>query len=389
MPKSYVLLVDDEPQNLFLISELLEMEGYATELATSGEEALRQANEERPALVLLDVMMPGMDGFEVCHQLRENPNLNTVPIIFLTALDDEESRLKSMDVLSDDYFTKPIRAEILLRRIQSVLQLQDLRNQASQQAISAQEQLLQQARDRYDQKLASILKVSDALSEKFQLFVPQQFLRRVAPRGVDSIQVGNAMESTMTVLFCDIRNFTKIVEFQQARQTFEWLNAFFERINQAIADNHGFVDKFMGDAVMAVFDQPEQHSTDAVHAAIAICRQVETFNSVRAQFSLADPLQIGIGIHTGRGIIGTVGADLRMDTTVVGDVVNTASRLEEMTKIYRCQVIASDSVASNLPADHPFQVRWLDEVIPRGKQSKLGIYQILSRADSPSKNPAA
>ncbi|WP_008310851.1 response regulator [Leptolyngbya sp. PCC 6406] len=373
----YILLVDDEPQNLFLMGELLELEGYTVQTAESGAEALEIAEAQTPALILLDVMMPDMDGFEVCDYLRANPTLSTVPIIFLTALDDDESKLRGVEALGDDYLTKPIKTKLVLKKIQTVLRLHQMRQENSQRTLATQAQLFQQTRDRYEQQMTAVQKISETLSEKFHLFVPQQFLSRIAPRGVESIQVGNATESEMTVLFCDIRDFTQIVEFQEARETFEWLNALFEQINQAITQNAGFVDKYLGDSVMAVFDRAETHITDGLQAAIAICQQLAVFNETRDRFHLAEPLRMGIGLHTGRGVIGTVGANQRMDTTVVGDVVNTASRLEEMTKTYQCQVIASEEMVQGLPEGHNFRLRWLDEVAPRGKQTKLRIYEVL------------
>jgi adenylate cyclase len=373
----YILLVDDDPQNLYLIAELLDLEGYRTQSADSGAAALALAQAECPALILLDVMMPDMNGFEVCDRLRQDPMLRTVPIIFLTALDDDESRLRGVEALGDDYLTKPIKTEMVLKKIQAVLRLHQLRSEASQQTLAAQHRLLQQTRDRYERQMSAVQKISETLSEKFHLFVPQQFLDRIAPRGVESIQVGNATESEMTVLFCDIRDFTKIVEFQQATETFTWLNALFEEINTAITLHNGFVDKYLGDAVMAVFDHDDTHILDGMRAAVAICDRLQAFNQDRDRFPLAEPLRMGIGIHTGTGVIGTVGSNQRMDTTVVGDVVNTASRLEEMTKIYHCQMIASEPVIAGLPPNHPFQVRPLDEVTPRGKQTPLRIYEIL------------
>jgi two-component system sensor histidine kinase ChiS len=198
---------------------------------------------------------------------------------------------------------------------------------------------------------------------------------RVAPRGVESLQVGTAKESEMTILFCDIREFTAIAEMQQARDTFKWLNVFFENINQAVMNNHGFVDKYLGDAVMSVFDREGHHAMDALQATAAICESLKAFNRDRYQFGLQHPIRIGIGVHSGIGLIGTVGANQRMDTTVVGDVVNTASRLENLTKLYQRPVILSEAVISQLPEPHPFQFRWLDCVIPRGKKAEINIYE--------------
>lgn len=375
--KPYILLVDDEPQNLFLMQELLELEGYSVAVAMDGAEALTLAQTRLPDLILLDVMMPEMDGFEVCRRLRADATLSTVPVIFLTALDDDESRMQGVEALGDDYLTKPVKSALVLKKIEAVLRLHQLRMESTARSLAAQSQQFQQASAYHERQLSAVQKISETLSEKFHLFVPQQFLSRIAPGGVESIQVGNATESDMTVLFCDIRDFTEIVEFQEAKATFEWLNALFEQINQAITQNRGFVDKYLGDAVMAVFDDPQHHCRDGLQAAVAICQQLQTFNATRDRFHLADPLRLGIGLHTGRGVIGTVGANERMDTTVVGDVVNTASRLEEMTKTYQCQVLTSGQVVQGLPADHPFQLRWVDDVAPRGKQTSLSLYEVV------------
>ncbi|HHP7243251.1 MAG TPA: response regulator, partial [Elainellaceae cyanobacterium] len=173
----YILLVDDDENNLFLLEELLASEGYKTQSALSGQQALDIAHNAQPDLILLDVMMPGMDGFEVCRQLRSNTSLSATPIIFLTALDDEESRLKGLEVTGDDYLTKPIRSRLLLGKVANVLKLHHLRSQ----------QLETQANDRFQQQVAIALKANESLSEKFRLFVPDQFLERIAPGGVDSI----------------------------------------------------------------------------------------------------------------------------------------------------------------------------------------------------------
>jgi adenylate cyclase len=154
----YILLVDDDPQNLYLIAELLDLEGYRTQSADSGAAALALAQAECPALILLDVMMPDMNGFEVCDRLRQDPMLRTVPIIFLTALDDDESRLRGVEALGDDYLTKPIKTEMVLKKIQAVLRLHQLRSEASQQTLAAQHRLLQQTRDRYERQMSAVQK---------------------------------------------------------------------------------------------------------------------------------------------------------------------------------------------------------------------------------------
>jgi two-component system sensor histidine kinase ChiS len=389
-PTVHILLVDDDPTNLLLLEDLLISEGYTPLLAASGIEALEIAAQSIPDLILLDVMMPEMDGFEICRRLREDVRLQTVPVIFLTALNDEQSRLRGLSMMGDDYLTKPINSQLLLTKISSLLRLNELRSQQIQSEIS------QRIKEESRHQIAAAWEVNDYISEKFRLFVPEQYLNRIAPAGVESIQLGNAREEEITILFCDIRGFTSIVEAQSIRETFEWLNAFFSQMSQTITAHHGFVDKFLGDAILAVFDRVEDHAQDSLNAAVAILQNLDEFNKARAQYNLQNPIKVGMGIHTGLGLIGTIGSDHRMDSTVIGDVVNTAARLEKLTKVYGCSILASDTTiahaktsftnpktesqnnprfSSYLP-QKPYQIRWVDRVTPRGKSVVLELYEI-------------
>ena len=413
------MLVDDEPANLTLLEELLRLEGYATVSADSGAEALSLARASRPDLILLDIMMPEMNGFDVCDRLRKDTALQTVPVIFLTALDDDTSRLRGLEMMADDYLTKPFNSRLLLAKVENILQLSKMRSQA----VSSQ--FNQQVKEQSKRQIAAAWEANEYLSEKFQLFVPEQLLGRIAPQGIESIQLGNVTEEELTILFCDIRGFTAIAESQEARETFEWLNAFFTEMNDCITSHGGFIDKYLGDAIMSVFDKPKSHAMDAIEAAVAMQESLQKFNASRQKYNLENPLNIGTGINTGIGMIGTLGSDRRMDSTVIGDVVNTASRLENLTKIYGCQIIVSENAIvhareflngispnskskeslllkcdlevetqetitsasgataadSDLPSNN-YYYRWIDRVTPRGKQQAIEIYEIWS-ASSP------
>ena len=413
------MLVDDEPANLTLLEELLRLEGYATVSAESGAEALSLARASRPDLILLDIMMPEMNGFDVCDRLRKDTALQTVPVIFLTALDDDTSRLRGLEMMADDYLTKPFNSRLLLAKVENILQLSKMRSQA----VSSQ--FNQQVKEQSKRQIAAAWEANEYLSEKFQLFVPEQLLGRIAPQGIESIQLGNVTEEELTILFCDIRGFTAIAESQEARETFEWLNAFFTKMNDCITSHGGFIDKYLGDAIMSVFDKPKSHAMDAIEAAVAMQESLQKFNATRQKYNLENPLNIGTGINTGIGMIGTLGSDRRMDSTVIGDVVNTASRLENLTKIYGCQIIVSENalvhareflngispnsnskeslllkcdlevgtqetIISNSRAtaadsdlrSNNYYYRWIDRVTPRGKQQAIEIYEIWS-ASSP------
>ncbi|MGD1700376.1 response regulator [Dapis sp. BLCC M229] len=404
-----ILVVDDEPDNLILLEEILILEGYSTISANNGKEALQVASQSPPDLILLDVMMPEINGFEVCQCLRDNPKLKTIPIIFLTALDDEKSKLKGLELMGDDYITKPFNTRLLLAKVANLLQLNEIRSQATKYKNS------QELDEQNNLQLSAALRINQLLSEKFRLFVPEQFLSRIAPEGVDSIQLGDATEEELTVLFCDIRGFTAIAESQNARDTFKWLNSFFQQMSACISANQGFIDKFLGDAIMAVFDQHECHSLNALKAAVMMQESLQDFNVNYHKYNLREPVKIGIGIHTGIGVIGTLGSEKRMDSTVIGDVVNTASRLESLTKTYGCSIIVSQKVISeieicqnnyktgqqietkrnSLNSQENFSnqiqnnqnnqssycekiyYRWIDKVKLRGKQKAVNIYELL------------
>ncbi|MGB3514300.1 MAG: response regulator [Microcoleaceae cyanobacterium] len=401
-----ILVVDDEPNNVFLLEELLASESYTTLSANSGREAIEVTAKSQPDLILLDVMMPEMDGFEVCDRLRQNSKFKTIPIIFLTALDDEESELKGLELMGDDYITKPFNSRLLLAKVANILRLNQMRSQATQS------QTREQTDEQSNLQLLAALKINQHLSEKFRLFVPEQFLERIAPQGVDSIQLGDVVEEELTVLFCDIRGFTAIAESQNARDTFKWLNSFFKEMSICISENQGFIDKFLGDAIMAVFDRDKCHSLNGLKAAVMMQENLKKFNANLHKYNLIEPVKIGIGIHTGIGVIGTLGSEKRMDSTVIGDVVNTASRLESLTKTYNCSIIASEQAIAdikkcqsncqggeyiedkfssiNTPNNSDTQLlnnggrfnekiyyRWIDKVTLRGKQKPVDIYELL------------
>ncbi len=361
-----ILIVDDEPANLILLEELLQAEGYQILSATSGGEAIEAAKTSFPDLVLLDVMMPDMDGFEVCDYFRKDEQLKTIPVIFLTALDDDQSRLRGLELMGDDYITKPFNMRLLIAKVASTLQLNQMR---SQSAVASSEALEQNSQD--------IKQISEEFAQKFRLFVPEQYLERIAPQGVESIQIGNFREEQLTILFCDIRGFTTIAESQQASETYTWLNVFFEQMGACISSNSGFIDKYLGDAILAVFDRHHFHSQDALNAAIMMQKSLINFNENRHQLKLKEPLKVGIGIDTGIGMIGTLGSEFRMDSTVIGDVVNTASRLEGLTKVYGCPILVSQATVSQVKSNSDlFDLRLIDQVTPRGKQNAIDIYEL-------------
>ncbi|MBF0239414.1 MAG: GAF domain-containing protein [SAR324 cluster bacterium] len=218
-----------------------------------------------------------------------------------------------------------------------------------------------------------------AMTQTFQKFVPQQFLRRIAGENLEEIALGVAQGDYITVLFSDIRNFTGFSETVTPQELLNFLNAYFQRMSDAIHQCQGFIDKFIGDAIMALFDLPdqtdEQEAVCAIHAAITMQKAVAEYNRHRAQ-SGYHPIKTGIGIHSGPVVIGTVGSRDRMDSTVLGDTVNVASRLESLTKQYGVPIIVSGHTIKMIHSMKLFSYREIDYIQVRGKSEWVTIYEI-------------
>lgn len=219
----------------------------------------------------------------------------------------------------------------------------------------------------------------EKLSIVFQKFIPQRFLHHVAKEGIEEIRLGNAEIEDITVLFTDIRDFTTLSESMMPQEVLNFLNSYLERITQPIIKGGGTIDKYMGDSIMALFDRAdnnrEQEAKAAVKAAINIFDTLSIYNSHRKK-SNYDKVSIGLSIHSGQVIIGTIGSEDRMDSTVLGDVVNLTSRLESLTKIYRVNAIITET-SLELVKDMNIEVRLIDHVRVKGKSQSVKIYEIL------------
>lgn len=225
---------------------------------------------------------------------------------------------------------------------------------------------------------ANAFKTSEIYSRTFQKFVPRQFLDRVAKEGIESIKPGNAEKGEITVLFSDIRSFTTLSEKMAPDQVFSMLNEYLSFVEPAIRANHGFVDKYMGDGIMALFEKgagrPSSHQ--AIRAALEMQEALKAYNKLRLQRS-EEPLQVGIGIHTGQVIIGTLGGNERMDSTAIGDPVNLCSRIEGMTKMYGVEILISETAMNLLDQPADFICRPVDAVIAKGKTEPVGIWEVM------------
>lgn len=233
---------------------------------------------------------------------------------------------------------------------------------------------------------------AQSLQQTFQKFVPRQFVDHFCINGAESLKLGYANEDEVAVMFCDIRGFTSLSEQMTPQQLMNFLNSYFLRMNAPIHNNFGFIDKFIGDAIMALFDHPEGNAADKAHdavkAALDLQKALRLYNHHRAN-SGYNAVRNGIGLHFGPVVLGTVGSDDRMDTTVIGDAVNIAQRIESLTDYFCVDILASRDLIDAATQHLEFAHRSVDTVQLKGKSTSIElveIYQHLSLIDSEQRN---
>ena len=331
-----ILIVDDEPVNIQVLANNLRLENYAIAQASSGTEALALLESGyKPDLILLDIMMPRMTGYEVCEKVRQTLTAIEVPIVMLTAKNQIADLVKGFSVGANDYLTKPFVKNELLARIKTHIRL---------------------------------AKINAAYGR----FVPHDFLRFLGHESIIDVELGDQVQKEMTVLFSDIRCFTTISEAMIPEENFKFINSYLSRVSPVIRAHKGFIDKYIGDAIMALFSAS---SDDAVRAAVEMQKQVIFYNEHRKKTDYA-PITIGIGLHRGSLMLGTIGERERMESTVISDAVNLASRLEGLTKVYGSQILVSEAIIDRLEEPKNYLYRFVDRVTVKGKTTVISVFEI-------------
>jgi len=221
-------------------------------------------------------------------------------------------------------------------------------------------------------------------NKSFRRFVPEEFLTYLNRTNIRDIQLGDHVEMDMTVMFLDIRDFTSLSEKMTPKENFLFLNSYYERICPVIRNHNGFIDKYIGDGIMALFAGPDSPE-NAVRAAIRMRMILKLYNSHRAKTGYA-PIRIGIGIHTGSLMMGTIGENKRMDGTVISDAVNLCSRIESLTKEYGLDIALSEKTYNSLEEKEKKFVRFIGNIKVKGKEIPVGIYELFNGDDQETVN---
>lgn len=232
--------------------------------------------------------------------------------------------------------------------------------------------LTEKLEQRVLERTAELRSANDA----FMRFVPAEFLHALGYHDISKAKLGDAASRVVTVLFSDIRNFTKLSEQMTPEETFGFLNACLSKVGPHVRVHGGFIDKYIGDAIMALFPS---NPAQAVRAGIAMLREVKNYNARRQQDS--SRLSIGIGIHVGKVIMGTVGEEMRFEVTVISDTVNLTARLESLTKQLGCSMLISQDVANELTQEEIAHTRWVGTFIVKGKSSPVDLVEVFAADD--------
>jgi len=308
-----ILVVDDTPVNVKLLADLLTAKGYAVATAASGKEALDKIETEPPDIVLLDVMMPGMTGYEVCKKLRENRATAMLPVVMVTALDPGQERVKGIEAGADDFLTKPINQPELLARVRSLLRVKALHDE------------LNELNRTLEGRVAAQVSQLESLGRLKRFFSPQ-LAEAILTGGAEDPLKSHRRE--ITVVFLDLRGFTAFAETAEPEEVMGVLREYHAEMGKLILAHEGTLERFTGDGMMIFFNDPvvvENPSERAVRMAVAMRHRV-TELAVRWR-KLGFDLDFGVGIAQGYATIGAIGFEGRMDYGAIGSVTNLAARL--------------------------------------------------------------
>ena len=333
--QGHILVVDDEPVNRQVLRNHLTNVGYEVTEVSNGKRALEMLASERSFdLVLLDIMMPGLSGFEVCEKIRSEYLTSELPVVLLTAKNRVSDLVNAFNLGANDYLTKPFSKSELLSRIRTHLHLKGIHKAASR-------------------------------------FVPTEFIKSVGRDAITDVHLGDHVEKEVTVLFSDIRDYTALAESMTPSQNFKFVNSYVGKMGPLVNENAGFISQYFGDGIMALF--PE-NAEQALKAAVGMQHRLMQYNEQRRMKGYT-PLAIGIGLHTGTLVMGIIGDVSRNDTAIISDTVNTASRMEGLTKYYGARIILSESSLRSIADTSSYGLRYLGKVRVKGKGKALGIYE--------------
>ncbi len=317
---AHILVVDDTPANVKLLVDVLTARGYRLSAAVNGEEALARIAEQVPDLVLLDIMMPGLSGYDVCRRIRAEPATALLPVVLCTSLDPKQERINGIEAGADDFIPKPINQQELFARVKSLLRIKALQDEVKAQAAQLAE-WNSKLEERVSEQVAQMSRL-----ERLKSFFSPQLAEAIVNGGGDELLKTHRRE--IAVVFIDLRGFTAFTDRAEPEEVMEFLHDFHARMGRIVLAHGGTLERFAGDSVMIFFNDPvpmERPAEAAVRMALDMQQAFPPLAEIwhKSGFDLG----LGCGIAMGYATLGQIGFEGRWDYAAIGGVTNLAARL--------------------------------------------------------------
>ena len=368
-----ILVVDDTEANVDILKMRLESQGYEVATASDGEEGLAKAQELEPDLILLDIMMPKLDGIEVTKRLKAAPGSRFTPIILVTAKADSKDVVAGLNAGGDDYLTKPVDHSALMARVRSMLRIKSLHDQVSEQAL----RLDAQARELEGWNKTLEERVSVQVDEierigRLKRFLAPQLAELVVSKGEEKLLESHRRD--IVVVFCDLRGFTAFAETSEPEDIMALLAEYHDALGPIIFQHEGTLERYAGDGLMIFFNDPVPCPDPAARAVkMAIDMREAVAGLARGWKQRGHLLGFGVGIAQGYATLGRIGFHGRFDYSAIGTVTNVAARLCSEAK--DGQILVSQRVATAIEAMAKMQP--LGEVALKGLSRPVPVFDVV------------